>query len=303
MNVWEPDDRVFLFGFSRGAYSVRVLAGFLYSFGLLHRGNDNLVPYAFRLFKSIRGSKPSQAQSNKKQWDLCDEFRETFARKSDGAATDRRFRIHFMGIWDTVSSVGWVWNPASFQFTFHNPGISIIRHAISIDERRAFFRQNRVGRVEGQDLKEYWFPGVHCDVGGGYPVADGGLSYGPFRWILDEACNAGGLHVDDPRLQKLVSEFPGREESWNEKQHESLSGLWWLAEFFPKFPWYSGTRWHWPTLNMGKHRVMEKGDVLHKSALLRIRSENYNPPNFSASLLAEIRDLQEVPDQYPLGSV
>jgi uncharacterized protein (DUF2235 family) len=54
MDAWEPGDRVFLFGFSRGAYSVRVLAGMLHSLGLLSRGNQNLVPYAMRLFKSVR---------------------------------------------------------------------------------------------------------------------------------------------------------------------------------------------------------------------------------------------------------
>ena len=54
MDFWEPGDQVFLFGFSRGAYTVRLLAGMLHALGLLPRGNQNLVPYVMRLFKSVR---------------------------------------------------------------------------------------------------------------------------------------------------------------------------------------------------------------------------------------------------------
>src|SRR5690242_17029916 len=54
MELWEPEDQVFVFGFSRGAYAARVLAGLLHSLGLLPRGNQNLVPYVMRLFKAVR---------------------------------------------------------------------------------------------------------------------------------------------------------------------------------------------------------------------------------------------------------
>lgn len=60
MDYWEPGDRVYLFGFSRGAYTVRVLAGLLHKLGLLPRGNHNLAPYVMRLFKKIRGTKPDE---------------------------------------------------------------------------------------------------------------------------------------------------------------------------------------------------------------------------------------------------
>lgn len=75
MDVWEPGDQVFLFGFSRGAYSVRVLAGMLHLLGLLEKDNDNLVPYAMRLFKGIRNTKPEDQKN--KYWKVCDAFRET----------------------------------------------------------------------------------------------------------------------------------------------------------------------------------------------------------------------------------
>jgi uncharacterized protein (DUF2235 family) len=53
--------------------------------------------------------------------------------------------IHFLGLWDTVSSVGWAWAPEHFQFTMNNPGVEIVRHAVALDERRVYFVQNLWG--------------------------------------------------------------------------------------------------------------------------------------------------------------
>jgi uncharacterized protein (DUF2235 family) len=87
----------------------------------------------------------------------------------------RHFAVHFVGVWDTVSSVGWIWNPGTYPFTAGNPSVELIRHAVSVDERRGFFRENLIRREPGQDALEVWFPGVHCDVGGGYPEEESGL--------------------------------------------------------------------------------------------------------------------------------
>jgi uncharacterized protein (DUF2235 family) len=194
MDFWEPGDRVYLFGFSRGAYTVRVLAGLLHTLGLLPRGNRNLVPYAMRLFSAVRNDGVGASDAQAEYWKLCDGFRWAFARPVFDGDDDRRFPVHFLGVWDTVSSVGWVWEPAKFPFTAQNPSIDVIRHAVSVDERRRFFRQNLMqkakNRREGepeQDLKELWFAGVHSDVGGGYPEQDGGLWRVAFEWMLGEA--------------------------------------------------------------------------------------------------------------------
>ena len=155
--------------------------------------------------------------------------RHAFARKVD---------VAFLGVWDTVSSVGWLWDPKQFQFTRNNPIVKIFRHAVSLDERRAKFRQNlwTAEPPVGQDVLEVWFPGVHCDVGGGYKEAEAGLSKIALQWMVGEVQKAG------LRLQ------PKAVEAWLPTQtrpqsaaadplapiHESLSGWWWIVEIIPK---------------------------------------------------------------------
>src|SRR4029077_15324140 len=123
MNHFEPEDRLFLFGFSRGAYTVRVVAALLHMYGLLPRGNEALVPYAIRMMTA----------DGEERFQLAGQFRDTFARPC---------KPWFVGLWDTVSSVGWIDHPLKVPFTANNPDIANGRQAISIDEQRAFFRQN-----------------------------------------------------------------------------------------------------------------------------------------------------------------
>ncbi len=177
-------------------------------------------------------------------------FRSTFARAVSQVDDQRRLPVHFLGVWDTVSSVGWVWDPATFPYTASNPSIKIVRHAASIDERRWFFRQNLMQPAKDQDFREEWFPGVHSDVGGGYPEKDGGLWRVPFGWILDAAQTAG-LLVDQARLQRVLQATPASPSPWNDTKHESLTSLWWPAEFFPKIVWRPDTRKRVPDIGPG----------------------------------------------------
>jgi uncharacterized protein (DUF2235 family) len=295
MDWWEPGDQVFLFGFSRGAYTVRVLAALLHSLGLLPRGNHNLVPYLLRLFRAAPSRPPANAkESNTNYWRLSNQFRNTFARPVTGAPNDnRRFPIHFLGLWDTVSSVGWVWDPASFPFTSNNPSVAVVRHAVAIDERRAFFRQNRVYAAEHQDVKEYWFAGVHADIGGGYAntANEGGLWRVPFQWMLGEA-QQFQLAVDNAGLNKVLAKVAPSLDPWNDRLHNSLTAAWWLAEYFPKWRWDANRKKRILRLGLGRSRVIEKGASIHLSALRRIREIGYAPPNLTASFLEKIRQLE-----------
>jgi len=87
----------------------------------------------------------------------------------------------FRRVWDTVISVGWIENPAWLPYAADNDEIAIGRHAIAIDERRAFSART-FGAQPFRDAQrtsrfiQVWFPGVHADVGGGYPKRKSGLS-------------------------------------------------------------------------------------------------------------------------------
>jgi uncharacterized protein (DUF2235 family) len=294
MDYWEPGDQVFMFGFSRGAYAVRVLAGLLHLMGLMPHGNHNLVPYVLRLFAAGKREEP-------KYWNICNNFRWTFARRVREGDDQRNFRVHFLGLWDTVSSVGWVWEPFRYPYTAENPSVDIVRHAVSLDERRWFFRQNLMTKPKevSQDLEERWFPGVHCDVGGGYPERCGRLWWTPFEWILSEARTAG-LLVNEERLKRIENTPP--EKPWMEPQHESLKWYWWPAEFFPKMVWRSKLSCQVPSVGLGRHRTVHDGALIDKSTLMRIRKEEtpeYSPPNLSQAFLKMVRGLSEVPDALP----
>ena len=284
MNTYEPEDRIYIFGFSRGAYTARVVAALLYHIGLLPRGSENLIPYAQRLLRIAR-------QDNRA---IGDQFRDTFARPIPGR-TDRRCPVHFVGVWDTVSSVGWFWEPAKFSYTAMNPGISVIRHAISIDERRAFYRQNRFGRAhDQQDLQQLWFAGVHSDVGGGY--ADTTLGQCSFRWIMEEAEKAG-LDIDRTRLDALA---PLGGKPWLDKKHNSMKVFWWPCEFFPKVHWNAEKRRNGLRLNLFRPRKILDGELLHQSVLLRIREDaTYKPANLTPAFRQSVQGLPTVPDSLP----
>jgi Uncharacterized alpha/beta hydrolase domain (DUF2235) len=268
MEHWRPGDRVYLIGFSRGAYTVRALASLLHMYGLLPRGNRNLLPYLLRMFRASRAKLDEGSRSAEAFWQLCDDFRETFAQAVPGIES-RRFPIHFVGVWDTVSSVGWVWDPLKFPFTKRNPSIRIARHAVALDERRSFYRQNLFAKVPGQDLRELWFPGVHADVGGGYPEAEGGLWREPYAWIVDEAVRAG-LRIDPAAHANVLTRYAVPAAPWREPAHDSLRWYWWPAEFFPKLKrgWLG---WRWPSLNLGRARAVRNGALLHASIVNRLR--------------------------------
>lgn len=247
MAHYRPGDKIYLFGFSRGAYTVRVLASLLHMYGLLSPSGENLLPYIMRQLSASRSAKLLKQQDE--FWALCDEFRETFARPTDHSL-HRRFPVHFLGAWDTVATIGWVWNPETFLFSASNPSVLRVRHAIAVDERRAFYRQNRFRlNTPGQDLLELWFPGVHSDVGGGYPADEGGLWRIPFSWMVDEA-KAAGLLFDEAALANVLRNAPAR--PWNERQHRSLTGSWWLAEYMPKLRWNAATRRRQLHLGLGR---------------------------------------------------
>jgi uncharacterized protein (DUF2235 family) len=223
-----PGDRIFLFGFSRGAYSVRVIAGLLQNYGLLRKEHENLATEVVRAFQTLyprdgsvyMGHQPTPGQQARFDW-----ARDIRTNRSIAAP------IHFVGIFDTVSSLGWAWEPKSFPNTRTMPNVSILRHALALDERRAKFRTNRVKLTPGANHRQVWFAGVHSDVGGGYAPPRNRLSRIPLRWMLGEA-KAAGMQVN-PIVEDSFALDKSYLEDEQAEQNESLSARWRALEYMP----------------------------------------------------------------------
>ena len=182
---YSPGDELFLFGFSRGAYTVRCLAGMLNNCGVVKRSRADRIPEAFDLYKSRR-AKPGSDRA--KAW------------RRRHAVRGRRGEVAFIGVWDTVGALGIPTRALAFaeeRDLFFDRGLGsnvrVARHAVSIDEKRADFRPTLWDPRDSVDLLQVWFAGVHADVGGGYaPAKDGTLlSDVPLRWMIEEARGFG----------------------------------------------------------------------------------------------------------------
>jgi len=186
---YEPEDRVFLFGFSRGAFTVRALAGLIHVSGLVRREHIALAPDAVHLYE---GSEERIIVRRREQG-----LPPVFGREeSDHGAADpvaqafkarysHACQVDFLGIWDTVKAYGWI-RPKSFPALRHNPSVCRVRHASALDDHRALFQMTGWG--EGHpNVKEVWFAGDHADVGGGHKDGNSPLTDASLRWMLGEA--------------------------------------------------------------------------------------------------------------------
>ena len=199
MARYEYGDKVFLFGFSRGAFTARALAGMLHVCGLLGKGSDNLIPYASKIYARAR-----------KEPGIAGDFKKAFSRAC---------KPHFIGVWDTVESVGII--PGfrrKFADTRLNGDVRVGRHAIALDERRSQYRPNLWTEPagEGQSIVQVWFPGAHADVGG--VVSAGGAV--PPRAALDAARRSGA--GADRRFDRGL---PVRRESQGQAAQPVAAGL------------------------------------------------------------------------------
>ncbi len=197
MEVYEEGDKIFLFGFSRGAFTARSLAGMLYKCGLLRPDNDNLIEYASKIYNKKGNAKIAKG------------FKKTFGRKCP---------IHFIGVWDTVKSL--VMNAGKkFHDAKLNPEVTFGYHAISIDEHRKDFPPCLWETPMGSNaplVEQVWFAGVHSDVGGWYD--ERGLANTALHWMLKKAKSCG-MDIDLETAKQYVS-------NEHDEAHESCEGFW-----------------------------------------------------------------------------
>lgn len=291
---YEEGDQVFLFGFSRGAYTVRVLAGFIYLMGLLAPEQKNISDYAFNAYKR---------SSEKNDLSIAWGFRKVTRAKD--------MPIKFIGVWDTVSSVlvpRWDFligiDQQTLPYTRKNPGVEVMRQAISIDEKRRMFRINRWEepqvykpspfddkKEKNQDTRQVWFAGNHSDIGGGYPENESSPAKFALKWMILEA-KQFGLQYSTSLFNHVVmgKSRKGGKRTYVApdvslpKLHDSMTLFWHLMEFIPRRVKFRD----WPErksflgfyIPLCEPRLIPDGALLHNSVEDRLKSDNcYCPIN------------------------
>lgn len=232
-------DRIYVFGFSRGAYAARVLTGFIHAIGLIEPRNLNLLDYAYRAYKRIGETEKDGAFAEVRLYERI-------------LATDRP-PIRMLGLFDTVASVieSGRFGPRlkSHAFTRTNTSVEAVSHAVAIDEKRTMFRPQlwptnqeywgnpfNGSQARPQDIEEVWFAGGHGDVGGGYSEADSSLCKIPLIWMIDRA-KICGLKFRTRSVNRLV--LGQNSDKYTSPDplaasHRTMTFWWSLLEFFPR---------------------------------------------------------------------
>ena len=249
--LYVPGDTVFMFGFSRGAFTVRALAGLTWRYGIPAPEDKARAAEVFdRAWPLFRDEFPDEGGAKARQ---ASAFRES----------TRECPIHFLGLWDTVKSYGGL-RPVMLPHLRHNASVDTVRHALALDERRGWFEATTWGwldsdrkccaaksrleerdrkKIEDQDVVEVWFSGCHADVGGG--GQNDRTSDIPLRWMLGEAANAGLMLNAMGRCFLAVPqtcEFPS--------VTDSHTAFWEHIERLPRRAINNGGRWpvkYWAT--------------------------------------------------------
>lgn len=265
--VYEPGDRIFLFGFSRGAFTVRTLAGFIAACGIVdrarRRSDDGLEAavkeaysayrdrYRTPLMRRFRGTPSDQPETVRR-------VRRELAVQHDARSELEAWQvpIAFIGVWDTVDAVGFpvpfiadAFNTLVYPYKFPNrrlgPTVMRARHALAIDDQRHTFHpllwderpgpdvgladsvpNPQPGEIPTDRIQQIWFPGVHSNVGGGYPKQ--GVSIVALVWMMDEA-RASGL-----QFCRTDTDLYGDRQNAHDHLYNSRAGLGLYYRFMPR---------------------------------------------------------------------
>jgi uncharacterized protein (DUF2235 family) len=223
---YRPGDDIYVFGFSRGAYTARSLVGLIRKCGIPrlvdtdpgHPSHEGLTRQAYHIYREKMWSPDSRPAVA---------FKETFSWPET--------KIQFLGVWDTVGALGvpmhQVWFSSDW-YRFHDTDLSrIVQNAfqaLALDEHRPDFAATMWNKdkapAEGQSVEQRWFPGSHADIGGGY--ARGTLYQSPLRWMQQNA-QACGL--------EFTKDVPVDKEAYLGPIHNSLHDFAW--GIYARLPW------------------------------------------------------------------
>lgn len=289
---YQENDDIYFFGFSRGAYTVRAMAAFVLSVGIIRDANQysdselkKLIYKLIEIYKhrpnktaSSDDGKSEQGSSQPLQINfesICDNFEV----EHSSLITD--IKIKCVGVWDTVSAVGlpfniglkWFIEKCFFKFRFRDHVLSNrvekAYHAISIDDQRKTFHPEVW--VERDGIEQVFFSGVHSNVGGGYPKQ--GLAYVSLEWMLSKIKSDSGK--DGIILRNGFEEEVKENTKVHDKLYNSRSGPAVFYRYKPRF------------FDAIKPLSVIK---VHYSCLERIvrQTQDYNPGNFT------LRDKQSI---------
>ena len=275
VRVYTPGDRIYLFGFSRGAYTVRTLSGLIKCCGVIDAAlvsnSEELnkrVNYCWKLFKKNFSRWKTISNKNNPNGN-GDKLKEL---STYGASEDSK-KIHFIGVWDTVSAIVPLPGVSNlinfikpFRFPDFMPGEHVChaRHALAIDDERKPFHPDlwdEKRKSSDQQIKQVWFAGSHSNVGGGYSKQ--GMSLVALDWMMREAESNGLDFIQESRS------FVENQRNVNDKLYDPRAGL--------------GLYYRWKPRNIAdlclKNGISKP--LIHESVFERILSstEGYRPGN------------------------
>jgi len=300
--VYDPGDKLFLFGFSRGAFTIRTLAGLIQCCGIPDRDRcatnaelKGLVEASYDEYRAKYRTFWRRKEREKFRADDPVRRERLKAVQHEVHAPGGQVPIEFIGVWDTVDAVGMpideladFWDAFIYPFRFHDRTLTsqlhCARHAVSIDDERRTFRPvmwNEALARPGQ-IEQLWFAGVHANVGGGYPKQ--GMSLVALDWMIAEA-EARGLKF----IKSDQKSFRAHRDV-HDKLYDSRSGL--------------GVYYRWEPRDIDKLCRAARAKVrIHDSVFDRIAhgTAGYAPGNIPASL--EIGGTRGVPRSAQIAAI
>jgi uncharacterized protein (DUF2235 family) len=232
--VYDPGDRIYLFGFSRGAFTVRTLGGLIGTCGVLHAEHDDIrdaatldaaIEHAYSAYRAKYSTVLTRAVGRLRRSPNAQRAVEHF---HESWPVHRSVRVRFIGVWDTVDAVGmpfalsalfneWI---VRYKFPAQSLGayVDSACHALALDDARQSFEPVLWQVADGDSrIEQVWFAGAHANVGGGYPKQ--GMSLVALDWMLTKAHEAG------LRLQPLDLELFRGHASVDDMLYNSRAGM------------------------------------------------------------------------------
>jgi uncharacterized protein (DUF2235 family) len=306
---YEPGDEVYIFGFSRGAFTARSLGGFIGACrGVLKREEARKTELAWKYYRTPPEERNQQELHN------------------DIQPFVQSIMIKVMGVFDTVGALGiptdlanlYNRNKYSFHDTTLSPMVDCAFQALAIDEKRASFEPTLWAKPKvqrpGQTVEQVWFAGVHSDVGGGYENSEAADI--PLRWMLARVLSNSGLSIDEVKLKYFLPEkfFVKKSEEEKSKLRLAIERLVqkWKGVLHDSLGYFAVSR-IWPRMRVMGGQKPQRGtgpistvfrissatnfcEYVHWSAVLRKKLatgeglKKYDPPNLRVAL----DDLREV---------